>query len=494
MTVVVKIRCSLQNREKWKIVLCILRQNDINCSKLISGSSVFTALCNSMSDADRIFSDRCLQELSDENCQPVMPPDLKAKRCVLASRLDTFLVEFSSEELIKEINEQNSYLEVVEIIKLSSGKLLKIVFKNQDMASMCLVNGILLFNLNIPPSSLRADEFFKISYCYKCYAIEDHTSRDCCKPSEYKICSICSSLEHTYKDCKATDKKCVNCNGQHNTMAYSCPARKAFMKAPAKTVATGSKFIYNAASNSYVSKLKSKPVPRADSDLNGMMLKSFMCFIYASNANASQPGSFSDVLHKLLKANNLPEFNMGDVEFPSFVIPSTMVNGNYAVPEISNYSSIVHTDSEDDSDDECAAELEQPDVSSFDMNTVPVVSVGCATSNGEAVKSRLSRKKSINCTVFVRKGYNKQNNGNIDNILNSDSVLMQHNCPISSVCRKYNGDLKKFISKSNISLVELTAKNFNTRKNLKSFNNCNLSVNRTVTRAGSASGSNNNNS
>lgn len=485
MTISIKIKCSLQNREKWKDLLCILKRNDIGCSKLISGSGIFTAICNSICDADRIFGDVCLQELSNDNYHPVMPPELRAKRCVIASRLDSFLAEFSVEDLIREINQQNPSLQVIEIYKLSSGRMLKLVFKSQEMAVNCLSKGIYLYNLSIPPSSLRADSYVKLNYCYRCYSIEDHMSRDCPKPAEYMICSICSSLQHNYKDCSSNFKKCINCDGQHNTMSIACPARKPFI-IPNSNVnnnyGTG-KTSYTTTPVSFTSTLKSNP--QADrtclvKDVNSMMIKAFMCFMCASNANTSQPGSFCDVLEKLLKVNNLPDFNFGDIDTSSFMVPTSMFN-------LANLTTDVSVSSCDLQSQSTVADDALTHTNDSSEIVDPATHVNSSAISEDSKISSSSRKKSKNCTVFVRKG--GTNNGNIDNISSNESIIIQHNCQNASACRKYNGNLRNFLRKGTISVIELNARNFNIKKNTKAFRGSqnNLIPTRVVTRAGSAS-------
>ena len=82
------------------------------------------------------------------------------------------------------------------------------------------------FNLSVSPHDLTLEEVSQVTYCFKCYAIDDHLVKACTKPQSYRVCSLCSSKQHTYKDCTSTDRKCINCNGAHATMSKSCPSYK----------------------------------------------------------------------------------------------------------------------------------------------------------------------------------------------------------------------------------------------------------------------------
>ena len=48
------------------------------------------------------------------------------------------------------------------------------------------------------------------------------------KSKDYKICSLCASLEHTHRECTSSNRKCINCEKgtDHSTFALSCPFRK----------------------------------------------------------------------------------------------------------------------------------------------------------------------------------------------------------------------------------------------------------------------------
>ena len=47
---------------------------------------------------------------------------------------------------------------------------------------------------------------------------------------EIVICSECAGKDHSYKECKSTTMKCVNCDGPHRTFAASGPIRKGIIQ------------------------------------------------------------------------------------------------------------------------------------------------------------------------------------------------------------------------------------------------------------------------
>ena len=72
--------------------------------------------------------------------------------------------------------------------------------------------------------------------CYQCMAF-GHYAKDC---KSKKVCSICSSETHSYKDCTSNEEKCVNCtrlskeksivmNVRHSALNKDCPLRVKFV-------------------------------------------------------------------------------------------------------------------------------------------------------------------------------------------------------------------------------------------------------------------------
>ena len=98
--------------------------------------------------------------------------------------------------------------------------------------SQVLTNRLLLFNLSHPARIICKEIFVEIWICFKCYQLEDHPTSSCPKSKDYKISSLCASLEHTHRECTSRNRKCMNCEegNDHSTLAMSCPFRKQVSK------------------------------------------------------------------------------------------------------------------------------------------------------------------------------------------------------------------------------------------------------------------------
>lgn len=80
--------------------------------------------------------------------------------------------------------------------------------------------------MGIPVHNVKQDEYHHINICLKCYELDGHNTSQCNKKENYKVCSECIVIGHTFKDCKAATKKCIDCSFDHGTMSMKCPLKK----------------------------------------------------------------------------------------------------------------------------------------------------------------------------------------------------------------------------------------------------------------------------
>ena len=156
---------------------------------------------------------------------PVVPPAEKAKRSIICTNVEELIFENSEEEIAEEIQISNTWAEIQKVTKFpprGRNNIMKIEFTDHSMAERAKDHGLLMFYISIANHQIKRESYIEIKNCYKCYTIEDHDTQD----NTYKICSECSALDHTWKECKSTQKQCVNCGGQHRTPAMKCPIRK----------------------------------------------------------------------------------------------------------------------------------------------------------------------------------------------------------------------------------------------------------------------------
>ena len=313
MATKVKIR-SISDSNKCDSIIDCLTRFKVQFSKiLLTDAGFYIVFCNSNNDADMLLSRECNNALRNLDCTPSIPPELAAKKCLIVKSVDQSLVQRSDSEIIEEIESRNT-VTVTDFFKFPNSNTIKITFETKEMADKIVNTGLRLFYFSIPTYDIARQTHTPINFCYKCYAIESHNANTCNKIPSYKVCSECSSTEHTFRQCTALQKKCVNCDGAHSTLSYKCPNRKAAERN--KVVSTQTRSYASATAGNYAQ----PPVCNNTSD---QLIRANMSITIACMHESTNPGCFQEVLNKLLKNNNLPTYNMGDVPVPQLSLTTS---------------------------------------------------------------------------------------------------------------------------------------------------------------------------
>ncbi len=240
-----------------------------------------------------------------------MPHELKIKKSVIVTRVDDAVYERNEDDMIVEFSDKNNWIggDLDSIYKFPKLNTIKLTFTKTQTAKKCTEIGIKGFGISIPHFDIRQETYIPITCCLKCYALEaQHTTRECPKGPNYRICSECSSVEHLWYDCKAKEKKCINCNENHSTLAMKCPMRKMIIKEKRKKEIEKQKMTYSGITQNQITNHnqimpQQYQVPQITKE---EILKINICVAHAHYANLSNPGTYSQELNKVLTANNLP--------------------------------------------------------------------------------------------------------------------------------------------------------------------------------------------
>ena len=109
-----------------------------------------------------LFSAMCISKLYTVGCQPVLPPDLKAKRSVILRRCDYQILNKKEEDIKFEIEKQNACIRVQDIFKYDSSKNIKVIFENQYMVSLVLTKGPVYYLISLIQQPTSAGNFLLI--------------------------------------------------------------------------------------------------------------------------------------------------------------------------------------------------------------------------------------------------------------------------------------------------------------------------------------------
>ncbi|KAF2345265.1 hypothetical protein FHG87_023979, partial [Trinorchestia longiramus] len=296
--------------DKPKVFQTIQKNLKLPLTGLREVGSGYNAFTEFESDVEKLLTQKATNTLASIGLEARLPPKIRAQRSVVCRQIDSWIGGKSVDDLKQEITHRNPHLEVREIIKFGQyTHVFKIEFATINMASHALQNGILCEHVKIAPSQIQQEKFIDILICFNCYKMEEHATKDCPTPN-VTVCSECTG-NHTYKNCTSSIKKCLNCQGDHRTMAMSCPTRKTIIKNKTKLLEEKAK---EKQEQTYAKALEKtirqeeKQAERAKNTAEIMTesgLAALIIILDAHVANIITPGSYNSHINKTLKRNNI---------------------------------------------------------------------------------------------------------------------------------------------------------------------------------------------
>ena len=262
-----------------------------------------------------------------------LSPEMKARRTIFLKHVDDLVCERDTATIIEDLLQRNAYLKIAHLFVFTKSSTIKVTCETIAMANKVKDFGVFVFESFVPSINIALDEYVNLM-CYKCYSYNDHLSSMCPKPSDFKICSQGSKTNHTYKQCPSAVKECVSCGGPHSTLALSCSYRRKIIKEKSSV----------SPRRTYSSITKSS-VPLNGNDFlsiaNEVIAKSVMCMVVSAMKNAEVPGSFASTMDHLLRANDLPQFSLGDISPPSMLSLSEALQTASSYPTTRNAAAIL---------------------------------------------------------------------------------------------------------------------------------------------------------
>lgn len=289
-------------------LLNILSTNDIYVTRIIQANDGFVILTQNEDEMDKIFNNIIDKELQKKNFTPIMPPQLKANRSILIFRVENHIFMHEEKEIKEEIIRRNEWAdEVSQVFKFPNSNTLKITFNEAAKATKAQEQGIKMFAMRIASYNIEQDSFHNLITCMRCYQIEDHITKNCPKETTYKICSCCSSNTHTWQECNSEKKTCINCQGDHVTVAMQCPRRKEALNRKRKEAKEAKTITYSS-----ITKQGTQPhtTPIQTTDFYNTQAKTYSCMLFALFLDSANPGTFQEELDNMFEKNNLPKIKI----------------------------------------------------------------------------------------------------------------------------------------------------------------------------------------
>lgn len=282
-------------------LLELLSKHQVYATRIVPLDDSLYVLTSDTNEAEKIFGFLCKEELQINGFTPILPPDLKANRTIILTRLDDYIYNNEEEDIREELKHQNEWIgnSITETFKFPKSNTIKITFDHQEKARKSTMQGLLLYNMRVPPHQIQQDEYINLQTCMKCYQIEDHHTNQCPKDPEFKICSECGEEGHHYRNCSNQHKRCINCKEPHRTLAMKCPLRKKALKEK-RTANRDNNKTYSNVVQTPTAKLHQFHMERE------IPAKILSCMLHAHLMNMGNPGTYEIVLNQTLTLNNLP--------------------------------------------------------------------------------------------------------------------------------------------------------------------------------------------
>ena len=242
-------------------------------------------------------------------------------RTIIVRHLDKVISEYSDKDIISNIEATNEWAKVEFVYKLTdTGRMLKIRFNTTEMATRALKDGLVVAYQRIPPRYIEKEIFVKLTPCYNCYSYSHKTQS--CEIAKQSICAFCAKKGHSQNNCSESNPKCINCDGNHKTLASVCPVRKRLIKERSKDVRERSRSRSQARHVTYADMATHKPQQQQQqqhyfsppTNVDGqntrdLVSKIITSITFAHYLESFKPGSFQNTMDDMFKENNLPKVN-----------------------------------------------------------------------------------------------------------------------------------------------------------------------------------------
>ena len=213
-------------------LLEILSKNDIYATKIIPIVDGFIVLLSNDNEMDKIFNNKTNKELEANQFFPQIPAELRGNRSVMIFNVDQHIYGNKEDTIKEEIMARNLWTTGIidQLYKFPASKTIKITFNQAALAKKTIEKGLLLFSMSIPSHQIQQEVYYNIKMCMRCYILEDHNTNQCTKEKEYKICSECAEIGHTWRECPNESKKMYQLPRRTPNQCYEMPKKKGNFK------------------------------------------------------------------------------------------------------------------------------------------------------------------------------------------------------------------------------------------------------------------------
>ena len=129
-----------------------------------------------------LMSEEAAEKLKKNDYEIIHSAKERASRSLYCRQLDLSLTSMNAEELQKELESKNNWLQVEEVVKIRNlTHVIKIICRNENMAKRAEENGLYCGHVRISPSKISIEEYVDLLVCFHCYQYESHPTYACPK-------------------------------------------------------------------------------------------------------------------------------------------------------------------------------------------------------------------------------------------------------------------------------------------------------------------------
>ena len=221
----IKVKYERPNESMAKKLLGIYSGLKIKILDIENVRDGFILSIGDLKEGEKIFEENNLRAVANAEFFPILSKEIKCQRTLFV-KVNRFIQSHSPNEIINELRICNRDLKIIEVKKMENSSKIKITVDHSNTADIIMNQGIGMFNLHTPGSSISKQEFIDVKKCLNCFKYNDHLIGSCTEPRILK-CTICLG-PHRYENCQVspTEAVCFHCQENHHTFAHACKVRR----------------------------------------------------------------------------------------------------------------------------------------------------------------------------------------------------------------------------------------------------------------------------
>lgn len=287
-----------------------------------AGRGVFFPIIHD-EDLENMLNQETKKELTKNKFEVITPIEYGAMRTIIVKEVDSIVDDFQNDEIKFNIEQCNQWAQVIDVFKMgTTSKMLKVQFEITQMAQRAMKEGLIVLYQKIPPKKMEREIFVRLQPCTNCYGYDHETKK--CEKRKMTLCANCGDEGHRQQECSNQSPKCINCGGEHRTLAAACTVRKNLIKERRKQIRQRSRSRSQAqtilrlggettqgVSYADITKMKQKGANKKETtteDSEGMEKMATIILsavVYSQYMETIEPGSFQKNMDEIYKKNGL---------------------------------------------------------------------------------------------------------------------------------------------------------------------------------------------